>query len=101
MPGTTMSSVALIASHGTPSGTGVEPSRRKSGATFPQRPDNRPETVQDGARRDLSERCAEGDNRVDLSGEPTACDGLRDDNPAEAVFDQMHLIGRRFANNMR
>ena len=30
-PGTTMSSVALIASHRTPSGTGAEPSRRKSG----------------------------------------------------------------------
>ena len=77
MPGTTMSNVALIASHRTPSGTGAEPSRRKSGEPSRSARTNRPERHKMRPRR-TSERCAEGDNRVDLSGEPTACDGLRD-----------------------
>ena len=60
--------------------------------TFPQRPDNRSERHKMRPRR-TPERCAEGDDRVDLPGEPTGCDGLRDDDPAQAVSDQMQLIG--------
>jgi len=33
----------------------------------------------------------EGDDRVDLPGAATACNGLRDDDPGRAVSDQIHL----------
>jgi hypothetical protein len=59
--------------------------------TLPQRRDNRPERQQIGPRR-TPEGCAEGDDSVDPSGEATACDGVCDDDTAQAVSNQMYLV---------
>ena len=89
-----MSSVAVNASHRTPSGIGAEASRRSSGE-----PSRSSRMIGPNGSR-----CAhgeppkgdpEGDDGVDLPGEATAGDGLRDDDPAQAVSDQMHLVRAR------
>jgi len=86
-----MSSVAVNASHRTPSDTGAEASRRNSGE--PSRSTRTTATKWQQVRpRRAPEGCREGDDPVDLPGEATARDGLRDDDPAKAVSDQMHLV---------
>jgi hypothetical protein len=83
-----MSSVAVNASQRTPAGSGAQAIRRNSGES----------------PRSARERCPECDDRVDLSGEATTCDGLRDHNTAEAVAYQMHLVRaglRQHPGNLR
>ena len=90
-PGTIMSAVAVNASHRTPSGTGAEASRRNSGE-----PSRSARTIapngSSAAHGEPPKGARNGDDRVDLPSEATACDGLRDDDPAQAVTDQMHLV---------
>ena len=89
-----MSSVAVNASHRTPSGTGAEASRRNSGE-----PSRSSGTIApNGSRFAHGEprRVPEGDDRVDLPGEATARDGLRDDDTAQTMSDQMQLVRAGF-----
>jgi hypothetical protein len=67
--GATMSNLAPIASHRTPSGTGVRASRCKSGELL-ERPDDCPKRCEMRPRR-TPERGAKGDDGV-LAGEATA-----------------------------
>ena len=86
-----MSSVAVNANHRTPSGTGAEASRRNSGE-----PSRSARTIAPNGSRfahgEPPKGDPEGDDRVDLPGEATARDGLRDDDPAQAVSNQIYLV---------
>ncbi len=85
-PGTIMSSVAVTPADRMPSGTGAERFDTIV-ANFPAVPGLSPQRKQACPWR-TPEGCPEGDDRVDLPGEATTCDGLRDHDPAQAVSDQ-------------
>ena len=90
-PGTMMSSAAVTDSHRTSSGNGVEATRRNNGE-----PGRSARTISGNGNTPAQGDPPNGDPRVMTCVNPpvqtTVGDGLRDDNTAQTVSDQMHLV---------
>ena len=86
-----MSSAAVTDSHRTPSGIGAEATRRNTGE-----PGRSARTISTNGSTPAQGDPPNGEPRVMTVStrplRPTVGDGLRDDNTAQTVSDQMHLV---------